>query len=137
MSFLVDSDYVIDALNGQSAAINLLERLNDSGLSISVITLGELYEGPMSYPESDRHLNAVRLFLSGYDILGLTDETMETFAKQRHHLRRTGQMIPDLDLLIASTAVTYDLVLVTRNLRHFERISDLTIFAGIDDSQES
>jgi tRNA(fMet)-specific endonuclease VapC len=124
-------------LNGQAIAISLLERLNDSGLAISVIALGELYEGPMRYPESDRHLNAVRLYLSGYDILGLTDKTMETFARKRHHLRRTGQMIPDLDLLIASTAITYDLTLVTRNLRHFERIADLTIFAGIDDSLES
>ena len=42
-------------------------------------------------------------------------------------LRRQGQLIPDLDLLIAATALAHDLTLVTRNRHHFERIPDLRL----------
>ena len=53
---------------------------------------------------------------------------MEQFARIRARLRRQGQLIPDLDLLIAATAVTHGLTLVTRNRRHFERIPELALY---------
>jgi predicted nucleic acid-binding protein len=37
-------------------------------------------------------------------------------------------LIPDVDLLIAATALEEDLTLVTRNTRHFERIPDLKLY---------
>ncbi len=38
-----------------------------------------------------------------------------------------GNLIPDLDLLIAATAFEHRLVLLTRNRRHFERTPDLQV----------
>jgi tRNA(fMet)-specific endonuclease VapC len=43
----------------------------------------------------------------------------------RAELSRRGQLAPDLDLLIAATAMHYDLTLLTRNVRHFARIPGL------------
>jgi predicted nucleic acid-binding protein len=37
-------------------------------------------------------------------------------------------LIPYLDLLIAATALAYDLTLLTRNRRHFQRIPDLKLY---------
>jgi tRNA(fMet)-specific endonuclease VapC len=42
-------------------------------------------------------------------------------------LRRTGQPIGDLDLLIASVAMSRNLKVVTNNLRHFERIPEIAL----------
>ena len=53
---------------------------------------------------------------------------MEIFARTRGELRRDGRLIPDLDLLIAATAIHHDLTLVTRNVRHIGRISALQIY---------
>lgn len=39
-----------------------------------------------------------------------------------------GMLIPDLDLLIASTAIVHNLTLMTRNTRHFSRIAELTLY---------
>jgi predicted nucleic acid-binding protein len=50
---------------------------------------------------------------------------MERFAFIRADLRRRGQLIPDLELLIAATALHHDLTLLTRNVRHFDRIPEL------------
>ena len=50
----------------------------------------------------------------------------------RAFLRRQGQLIPDLDLLIAATALAHDLTLVTRNRRHFSRILSLRLYEPIE-----
>ena len=58
----------------------------------------------------------------------LTDPIAERFARLRAALRQHGQLIPDMDLLIAATALDADLALVTRNVRHFERIAELKLY---------
>jgi predicted nucleic acid-binding protein len=50
---------------------------------------------------------------------------MLLFGRLRALLRLQGTLIPDLDLLIAATALQHDLVLLTRNRRHFDRIPGL------------
>jgi predicted nucleic acid-binding protein len=53
---------------------------------------------------------------------------MQQFAHIRGALRRTGNIISDLDILIAATAIQHNLTLVTRNIKDFERIPDLNIY---------
>lgn len=76
----------------------------------------------------DPELFKFREFLKPFKLLLLTDPIMEVFARARADLRRTGKLIPDLDLLIASTAIHHDLTLLTRNARHFDRISTLRLY---------
>jgi tRNA(fMet)-specific endonuclease VapC len=83
-----------------------------------------MYDGAYGLPNSADHVAAFCPFLSGYEVLGLTDEAMEFFAKTRKALRRQGAIVPDLDLLIAATAVANDCALLTRNLRHSQRVPD-------------
>lgn len=128
MKYLVDSDWAIDAITGIPAAQTFLARLTPAGLAISIVSLGELFEGAVVGPDSDDNLATIRRFLSGYTVLDLSDPIMEKFARIRARLRRQEQIIPDLDLLIAATAVAHDLTLVTRNRRHFERIPELLLY---------
>lgn len=60
-------------------------------------------------------------------MLPLTDEVVVRAADLYADLRARGQLISDADLLIAGTALTHDLVLVTNNLDHFNRIPDLEL----------
>lgn len=128
MSYLVDSDWVIDALTGVPAALEPFERLGADGLAVSIVTLGEIFEGAYYFPDPGKHLTDFRRFLAGFTLIPLTDPAMEIFARTRALLRRQGNLIPDLDLLIAATALAHDLVLMTRNRRHFARIPDLRLY---------
>ncbi len=47
---------------------------------------------------------------------------MQRFARIRGDLRQRGQLIGDPDILIATTALYYDLILLTRNKKHYQRI---------------
>ena len=44
------------------------------------------------------------------------------YAKQKSELRRQGSLIDDFDLLIGCTAIVNDLILVTDNVKHFNRL---------------
>jgi tRNA(fMet)-specific endonuclease VapC len=126
--YLVDTDWVIDALNERAEALQTLESLAPDGLAISLITYGELYEGVHYARDPSTARSALQDLLGGFDVLAVTQEIAERFAIIRggltRHLRR---QIGDLDLLIAATAIQHDLMLVTRNLRDFQHIPDLRI----------
>ncbi len=127
MRYLVDTDWIIDGLRGRPEALAVLEERRDEGLGVSIITLGEVYEGAYNNPQPDVHVATFHEFLALFTVLPLTDETMQHFARLRALLRQRGNLIPDLDLLIAATAIEHELVLLTRNRRHFERIPDLQL----------
>ena len=60
--------------------------------------------------------------------LNLSEAIITEFARLRAFLRRRGQGIPDLDLLIAATVLVHEPALVTRGRRHFARTSGLRLY---------
>lgn len=129
MKYLIDTDWVADWLHGQPATVTTLTQLREQGLAISVITYGEIYEGVYYGRQPQQAEKAFRQFLRGVSVLPLTRPTMRQFARLRGELRRQGRIIPDADLLIASTALNHDLTLLTRNRAHFERVKDLSLYS--------
>ncbi len=128
MSYLVDTDYVADWLKGRPEAVTLLRTLEPKGLAISLITYGEIYDG-IYYGSNPRKQERIfRQFLQGADVLSFNKLTMQQFARIRGHLRRTGNIISDPDILIAATALHHNLTVVTRNIRHFERVPNLKLY---------
>jgi predicted nucleic acid-binding protein len=126
--YLVDSGWLIDAFLGIPTAVNLLDQLRDEGLAVSIVSYGELFEGALGAPDPATELARFRRFLARLALLPLNDSIMERFARLRAELCRPGQLIPDLDLLIAATAMHHDLTLLTRNVRHFARIPKLKLY---------
>lgn len=64
----------------------------------------------------------------------MTTDIMERFAIIRGQLsRHERRQIGDMDLLIAATALHYDLTLLTRNLRDFQIVPRLRLFGGQED----
>src|SRR5947209_1656957 len=99
MSYLVDTDRIIDGLIGRREALTLFEQHRDDGLGVSIVSLGELCEGAHGYAQPDVHIAAVQEFLALFAALPLTDATMRHFARLRTILRQQGNLIPDFDLL--------------------------------------
>jgi len=122
MKYLVDSDWVVDYLSGKQQAISLLTVVWPDGIAISLITLGEIYEGIYYGRDPQRSEAVFRQFLRSVDVLPLNRSIMQRFARLRGDLRQRGQLIGDPDILIAATALYYDLILLTRNKKHYQRI---------------
>jgi len=122
MNYLVDSDWVVDYLAGKQEAISLLSSVLQDGIGISLITLGEIYEGIYYGRDPQRSEAVFRQFLRSVEVVPLNRSIMQRFGRIRGDLRRQGQLIGDPDILIAATALYYDLILLTRNQKHFQRI---------------
>jgi tRNA(fMet)-specific endonuclease VapC len=127
--YLLDTDWIVDVLNGKEAAIQTVLELAPSGLAVSIITYGELYEGAAFAQNPEPALTGLRSFLKGKAILPLTQAVMERFAHIRGSLPRpVRQQIGDLDILIAATCLEHNLTLLTRNLKDFQEIPTLKLY---------
>jgi predicted nucleic acid-binding protein len=128
VSYLVDSDVLIDGLTGRPAALEMVARLRHQGLAVSIVSYGEVFEGAFKAPDPQTRLAQFWTYLADFALVPLSDPVMERFAGIRAELRGSRRLISDLDTLIAATAIHHDLTLITRNVRHFERIASLRIF---------
>ena len=127
MSYLVDSDIVVEWLRGRASATTLLEDLAPDGIAISLITYGEIYEGIYFGNDPKRSVQVFQTFLRAVGVLPLNRLIMRRYAQLRGTLRQQGTLLGDPDLLIAATAIHHDLTLITGNVRHFQRIPGLTL----------
>ena len=105
MRYLVDTDWLIDALYDRGAALDVLEALTDRGLAVSIVSLGELYEGVVGRPSERANIGLIDRFVNRYDVIALSEPILLTFARVRRELRRAGRPLEDLDILIAATAL--------------------------------
>lgn len=118
--------WVIEYLKGRKTTVETLTHYAAAGLAISLITYGEMYEGILSGHDLKRHKQGFLTFLrTPIAVLSPNKLIMKRFAQVRGQLRQAGQLISDFDLVIAATALHYDLTLLSRNRQHFNRIPDL------------
>jgi predicted nucleic acid-binding protein len=129
MRYLIDTDWLIDLFAAQPGALEWLDRIASDQLVTSIVSVGEFYEGAFLQSDWNHRLEVFREFLADFPLVGLSEPIMVEFAKLRALLRRQGRLIPDADLLIASTALHHDFVLVTRNRRHFDRVPGLALLS--------
>lgn len=49
------------------------------------------------------------------------------YAKEKARLTKLGEIIPDFDIFIGTTAVANDYILVTNNTKHLSRVQNIEI----------
>ncbi|MEB3359742.1 MAG: type II toxin-antitoxin system VapC family toxin [Synechococcales bacterium] len=127
MSYLLDTDICIYWLKGREVVRQNVLARSWSTLAICVITVGELYYGAYNSQKVEKNLERAKQFVSSMRVLPLEITALDTYGRLKSQLRRAGEPLADLDLLIASIAIANNRILVTNNLRHYERISDLQL----------
>jgi tRNA(fMet)-specific endonuclease VapC len=127
MKFLLDTDTCIFWLRGHASVHNRLTAAGPEEVGLSVITLAELRYGAACSAQSGANHQAIDDFSSALSVFGVDLDIAHAFGDIKAQLRRDGMPIEDFDLLVAATARTYDLTLVTNNTDHFSRISGLRL----------
>jgi tRNA(fMet)-specific endonuclease VapC len=125
--YLVDTDWIIDHLNGVAVVTTRLNELRPVGLAVSIISLAELYEGVHYARDPTRSESSLQRFLSGLSVIPIDDEVCRIFGRERGRLRQQGRTIGDFDLLIAATCLRHQLQICTNNRRHFEAVEGLSV----------
>jgi len=94
---------------------------------LSSITVSELYYGVEKSNQVEKNLEALKGFLTPFQIVSFDFASAEIFGKVRSGLERKGNIIGPYDLQIASVAMANDFVLVTNNTKEFKRVAGLNI----------
>ncbi len=130
MPYLVDSDWVADFLAGRSAAIQLIQTLLPSGVSISAISYMEVVEGVRGSRNRSALAQGFHAFLQGVPVLEFSQEIADRAANIRLDLRGRKRQVNEraLDILVAATAMEHGLTLVTRNTRDYVDIGGLQLY---------
>jgi predicted nucleic acid-binding protein len=122
IAYLVDSEWMVDLLKGRRDAPRVIASLAAESVAISIITYAELYEGAIG--DTGVPSDSPFALVEGMQIIGIDLPIARRFGQMRSDLRTRGELIPDLDLFIAATALEKDLTLLT-NDAHFGRIEGL------------
>jgi predicted nucleic acid-binding protein len=130
MAYLLDSDVVIDHLADDPGARRLLDRLAAEGLTISMVTYLEVYQGTLASPDPPRAQGKLDAFLAEVPIVPFSPPVARRCARLRTELKRQQKRVRSraLDLLTAATALEYGLTVVTRNLADYEDIPELSLY---------
>ena len=130
MAFLFDTDAISELLRPRPtiAYVKWIMKVAREEQFTSAVVIGELYKGAYRSQDRERHLtNIEQRVLPAVTVLPYDISIAKVFGKIRAHLEEIGTILPDADIQIAATAIGHNLELITGNLRHFSRISDLKL----------
>jgi tRNA(fMet)-specific endonuclease VapC len=120
---LTDTNVLIELYKGNQAVIHTLQRMASVDIAVSVITKAELFYGARDKQELlkiERQLAACRCYGLNETISGLFIELMSQYS--------LSHKVSIPDMLIAATAVTYELELYTLNTKDFKFIPELKLY---------
>ena len=127
MKYLLDTSTCVYFLRGK---LNLDEYIREKGREncfISEITIAELRYGAENSDNPLKSHKALDAFLNGLSIIPIFG-SIKRYAKEKVRLRKIGKPIHDeFDLMIGVTAVENKLILVTDNIKDFERLDGIKI----------
>lgn len=135
MRYLCDTSFIIDLISGDEGAAAKARELDEvaSLVAISVITVHEYLRGVYylywGREELQDKLREAREDLRRFEIVPFDEEIAEVAAEIDARLVRSGTPMGYPDVVIAATALSQNLTLVTRNIRHFSLVEDLKIEA--------
>ncbi len=109
--------------------LRIVKRVSDyleyfDRLTINIISYYEILRGLKDLGNVEK-LKKFEEFVQENELVSIRKETIVKAAEIYAYLKKQGNLIEDADILMASIAIVEDLVLITNNIKHFERIESL------------
>jgi len=124
MTYLVDTDVLIDFFKHREPATGLIAKLNeDAALALSTLTITELRSGWTS-KEADFFLPRLYALCA---VVPVTKEIAEQAGNWRQEYKRKGLSLGTPDTVIAATAYVNNYPLLTNNAKHYP-MPELTLY---------
>lgn len=128
MKYILDTNQIINYFRNIPETVEKLTPLFKEGTAISVITIAEYLRGAYQSTNPKKAIKVFQEFLTTaqIEILPIDVSIATQYAKFQADFEKKGKRIPHFDLLIASTAVVYDLTLISAD-KIFTRIKNLKL----------
>ncbi len=128
--YLFDTDAITNIFKKKPSEklVKNISNLKKKDQFISTITIAEIVYGAFRSRSPNYHLENLRnVLLPAINVLPFDSQSAFIYGKIRAELEGKGEIISHTDIQIASIALANDLTLITGNIKHFLRISELRI----------
>jgi len=125
--YLLDTNTCVYAIKRDLRVLRGLQDHSPDDFGISAITVAELWFGAAKSSRPRETRSSVDAFLKPFEVLPFAGDAAEEYAGIRLQLEKAGRPIGERDLLIAATAKSRRLTVVTHNVREFARVSGLKV----------
>jgi len=114
--YLLDTTTIIDHLRGDKKVNFYLEEIGTRGdiVGCCCINITETYTGM-----KDKEKEKTDKFIESLYYFGVTKEIAKLAGKLKQKYVKKGKTLTTSDVIIAATAITYGLILITKNIKHY------------------
>jgi tRNA(fMet)-specific endonuclease VapC len=134
VTYLLNTDTIVFLLRGNRSVAGRIREAGDDHIATTAINLAELYFGAFNSVRVEDNLRAVDEFRRATRVFSLDSTAAVLFGKVKASLKRERNLVNDSDLFIAAIALSTHSILVTNNVRHFNRIEGLMLESWVKDS---
>ena len=126
--YLLDTNICIYAIKKKSKhVLEMIKERSKYGLFVSSLTIAELEYGIQNSDKIEINRIALLKFISIFNILCFDDMDAIPYGKLKAKLKKDGNIIGPIDMLLAAQALSKDLIFVTNNTKEFTRIDNLKL----------
>lgn len=126
-AILLDTNIISYMLKRDTRAAAYTPHLKGKVLTISFMTVGELYQWAYTRNWGKQRIRLMESELQKYFVFPFDIETCRIWGEIRANCQQIGRPISAQDAWIAATARQHKLPLVTHNAEHFSVVSDIGI----------
>ncbi len=127
IEYLLDTNVVIYTMRNRPPEIRERFTRHYGVMSISTVTLMELYYGSENSQDPQGNRTDIEGFVARLDLLQYDAEAAFQTGLLRKELKTQGQLIGAYDCMIAGHARSRGLILVTGNVSEFARVPGLRV----------
>ncbi len=125
--YLLDTNVVIYAIKKRPQSLHQKFNRLQGQMAISSVTWGELVYGVERSTQSARNLSSIESLGARIEIMPFDQKSANHFGQIRAELYRIGKPIGPYDMMIAGQARAHGLILVSNNVKEFERVQGLML----------
>ena len=124
--YLLDTNICIYFIKGKYELGKKILEVGEENCVISEITVAELKYGVENSNTPETMRKIVEAFIPKFAIIPIYN-SLDIYVREKARLRKQGQMIDDFDILIGSASIANNMVMVTNNVAHLNRLEHIII----------
>ena len=125
--YLIDTNTWIEYFHNRNGVKEHLKEIPVENIYVSEVTIAELIYGAVHSGNVEKHLNETFEISETFNVVTISN-VLRQYADLRHALVNQNQKnVGDFDILIGATALHYDMVIVTDNVKHFKLMPGIKI----------
>ncbi len=119
--YCLDTNIIVNYLRGDKETISKINEISDNyEIFITPLTLCELFRGAYLSTDSEIKVKLIKEFIGSFILLEFDENVCIEYGKEYAKLSKLGKITENIDLMIACFTKVNNLILVTRNKKHFE-----------------